>query len=173
MSDVIHEKTLAQRLTLPVLAAVGLFLLACLVPLPIAVHRTLSGQAWEDRNPDVSLPIEVVIEGIYVKHLIPLFFDDSFSGSVRIAGQDYASHGGSPLLDFERGSRTDLLTYFDADTGEYQTLGVVRVKGIFSEIVVWYADTRAPRQLVSAPARTRQEALEMGRRLLPTELDLQ
>ena len=174
MPEAIEKKTLVHRLLKLGIVVLVLAALACLVPLPIPVHKTLSGQSWEDRNPEVSAATEVAIDGIYIKHLIPLFFDDSFSGSIRIAGHEYASHGSTPLMTFQRGSgHFDLLYYFDPEVGEYRCLGMVIKKDYFSEIVIWYSSTNDPRQLVSAPAQSRQEALEMGKRLLPTELALQ
>jgi len=148
-----------------VIAACILTLLGSLVPLPLPVNKTLSGIKWRSGVPEYSESAEITVDGTYFMYLIPIFKDNRFSGSIVVSGVRFSSEDNLYDFQFLRNVYKTGALYYWRGSGTSHSLGYIKQRHLFSEIVIWGFDDTSKTDIdanISFPAETREEALSLA-----------
>ncbi len=140
-----------------------------LFPIPIQVHRELSGQLWMDGNNMESTPVQVTVEGTYYLYMLRIFTSDEFSGDIHYSDTTLSTDHRAPLALFYQGPRSmGFLNVFDP-SGNLDPVydSSLMQEGFFSTFVLLQSpyDGKTSSLLVSAPASSRKEAVDLANRL--------
>ncbi len=173
-----EERTprIPRRAAWTVAILVVLFALACLVPIPLRVHRTLDGVLWDTEDASVSEPVRITMDGTVWRHPIRLLFGDTYEGSFVIS-QDWRTEDAEMKLLLspwgypgERGLQRAVLGFYNGDLNRVVVDGDLTAPRDFSRLVITQYEGQletAQTQVISAPAATRDEAEALAARLLP------
>jgi hypothetical protein len=154
----------------------ALFVLACLAPIPVRVHRTLDGILWDTADAGVSETVRITMDGTVWRHPIRLLFGDVYEGTFAIS-KDWRTEDAAMRLALspwglagERGRQKAEIAYYDGPSNRWVVDGLLTPAGDFSRLVIlqFQGPLETPRtRVISAPAATRDEAEALAAQLLP------
>jgi hypothetical protein len=165
-----------RRISYIVSALIVVVFLCSIVPIPHKIDRTLSGMYWESAVPDFLESSTIEIHGTYYNYILPLFKDDIFQGRLGISNFKFTSRYTLWDIHFRwQDHHTGNLTYTNFDTSQTESIGMIRVQGLFDKVAIFapQASGTYMRRLISAPASSRPEALELAKSLFTEDFQFE
>lgn len=147
--------------------AILLMLFFCFVPIPLKVTRSLTGLQWQNRNPNYQeKAVDISVDGLYCKYLLPWFKEDTFRGKFTISGFEctFDEYGLVKISFSKLPSIGGNLSYVYKH--QVYHVGMLLEKNLFSSVHIWLPDETGKDKgqgvYISAPAATREEAVAVA-----------
>lgn len=147
--------------------AILLMLFFCFVPIPLKVTRSLTGLQWQNRNPNYQeKAVDISVDGLYCKYLLPWFKEDTFRGKFTISGFECTVDECRLMkISFSKlPSMGGNLIYVYKHQVYY--IGRLLEKNLFSSVHISLSDESGTEKgqdiYISAPAATREEAVALA-----------
>lgn len=135
-------------------------LLACILPFPQRINKTLSGVSWQDGTP-VSSDIELSIKGWYFRYF--LRDKDHFKGIMTYNKREIEIDLPLRVIP-DMDSKYGTGMFYNADKNQMDSFGPIYVLGAFDKVLIDNSDGQ-PFGLLSFPAETRNDAVSVATEL--------
>lgn len=173
------SKKFRKTLFLVSIIVIIILVLGCLIPIPLPVDKKSAGIYWESNNASFQEDSEIIVQGTYLKYIIPAFFSDIFTGKIVISNFEYTQEYSMLKITFDRDNfNTGSLAYIDYATNSHEILGLIGVRGIFDEIAILQSTSTNSGEpenvkVISAPSSSRQEAVNLATLIFSEEFKFQ
>lgn len=144
-----------------------LMLFFCFVPIPLKVTRSLTGLQWENRNPNYQeKAVDISVDGLYCKYLLPWFKEDTFRGKFTISGFECTfDEYGLVKISFSNPPFIGASLIYVYKHQVYH-VGMLLEKNLFSSVHISLSDKIGTEKgqdiYICAPAATREEAVAVA-----------